>query len=57
VPVTTDREGLIAAHKSSGIRITPATAVTRWTGEALDFGLAIDLLLQQRRKKRFRGNV
>lgn len=41
-----DWNELIAAHASSGIRITPSTAVTRWTGEALDVDLAVDWLLQ-----------
>jgi hypothetical protein len=48
--LTTGRSGssnrLVAAHENAAIRITPSTAVTRWTGEALDLGLAVDSLMQ-----------
>jgi len=30
--------------------ITPTTAITRWTGEALDLGLAVEVLMQRRAK-------
>ena len=46
-PDPTDWSELVAANTAT---ITPATAVTRWTGERLDFGLAIECLLQQRAK-------
>ena len=38
---------LVARHEYSDIRITPATAVTRWTGEALDLNCAVDWLCQK----------
>ncbi len=41
---------LVAANDSGTIRITPSTAVTRWTGEALDPGLAVEALMQRRGK-------
>ena len=44
-PNPTDWRELVAAHTAT---ITPATAITRWTGERLDLGLAIECLLQQR---------
>ena len=44
----TDWSELVAANTAT---ITPATAVTRWTGERLDLGLAIECLLQQREKR------
>jgi hypothetical protein len=34
-------------HARSGLTIDASTAVTRWTGERLDCGHAVDLLLQQ----------
>ena len=42
-PMATDWTGLVAAQP---IRITPQTAVTRWTGEAFDAAQAVDWLLQ-----------
>jgi len=47
MPPAVDWETLVA---SADIRITPTTAVTRWTGEALDLGLAIEALMQRREK-------
>ena len=47
-PPATDCRALIAAQEAAGICITPGTAVTRWTGEALDLGLAVSILMQQR---------
>ena len=38
---------LVAAHQARQINITPRTAVTRWQGESLDYGLAIEGLLQR----------
>ncbi len=46
-PEPTDWSRLVATHTAT---ITPATTVTRWTGERLDLGLAIECLLQQRAK-------
>jgi hypothetical protein len=46
----TDWRELVAAQARTDIRITPSTAVTRWTGEALDLGLAVDCLMQRREK-------
>ena len=41
---------LVAAHQARQINITPRTAVTRWQGESLDYGLAIDGLLQRAKR-------
>jgi hypothetical protein len=49
-PRPTDWRELVAAQARTDIRITPSTAVTRWTGEALDLGLAVDCLMQRREK-------
>jgi hypothetical protein len=37
---------LVAVHQAEQIRITPNTAISGWTGEALDYRLAVDWLLQ-----------
>jgi len=49
-PEPTDPRAIIVAHEAANLRITPATAVTRWTGEVLDLDLAIDSLMQRREK-------
>lgn len=38
---------LVAAHQARQIKISPRTAVTRWQGECLDYGLAVEGLLQR----------
>ncbi|MEX1993896.1 MAG: DUF222 domain-containing protein [Steroidobacteraceae bacterium] len=38
---------LVATTQSEDIRITPATAVTGWTGEALDLDVAVGWLMQK----------
>ena len=38
---------LVAAHRVHQITITPRTAVTHWQGESLDYGLAVEGLLQR----------
>jgi hypothetical protein len=45
-PQSTDWAELVALQEDQGIRVTAATAVTRWTGEALDADLALDWLMQ-----------
>ena len=44
-PTPVDGDSLIAAHERAGIRISPRTAVTRWTGEALDLHVAVSRLM------------
>jgi uncharacterized protein DUF222/HNH endonuclease len=57
-PRSTDWVRLVAAHELQGIRMNPQTAVTRWTGEALDYRQAIEWLSRNaERQKGFRGNV
>jgi hypothetical protein len=50
---------LARQHEASGIRIDRNTATTRWRGEHMDYGLAIEVLLAQtwRAMARSRGNV
>ena len=38
---------LVAGNRERGLEITPNTAVTRWLGERMDFGLAIDALISR----------
>ena len=49
-PRETAWAALVAGHETAGIRITPTTAITRWTGEALDQDLAITALMERRAK-------
>jgi hypothetical protein len=56
---------LLAAHDANRIAITPETAVTRWRGEHMDYGTAVDAMLYRTRHAetdtlgtgRFRGNA
>jgi hypothetical protein len=41
---------LVAAHQAKQIRITPSTAITRWQGERLDYGLAVEGLLHRAKR-------
>jgi hypothetical protein len=41
---------LVANLAESGTTITPDTAVTRWRGERMDYGMAIDALLYRTRR-------
>ena len=41
---------LVAAHRATEIRIDRNTAETRWRGEPMDYGLAIDGLLSMERR-------
>lgn len=45
-----DWRALAAAHREQGIRIEAETAVTRWRGERMDHGLAVEVLFQQARR-------
>jgi hypothetical protein len=49
LPPATDCRAIVVAHEFADLRITPATAVTRWTGEALDLDVAIDWLIEGKR--------
>jgi hypothetical protein len=49
-----DWQELPAAHDRQGIHIDKKTATTRWRGEKMDYGLAIDVLLQHARRDRGR---
>ncbi|HUG04509.1 MAG TPA: HNH endonuclease signature motif containing protein [Steroidobacteraceae bacterium] len=51
-PGAKDWNDLVAAHDAQEIVITPETARTRWTGEALDDGLAVEWLIQQAKREK-----
>ena len=52
-----DWKQLPAAHEERGIRIDARTAVTRWDGVRMDYGLGVEVLLQQaKREKRVAPN-
>jgi hypothetical protein len=46
-----DWQQLPAVHGQQGIRIDKTTATTRWRGEKMDYGLAIEVLFQQARRE------
>lgn len=46
-PQQVDWMQLVAAHQARQINVTPRTAVSRWQGETLDYGLAVEGLLQR----------
>jgi hypothetical protein len=48
-PLSDWRE-LSVAHDQQGVRIDKNTATTRWRGEKMDYGLAIEVLLQHARR-------
>jgi hypothetical protein len=50
MPMPADWTALVAIQDAAEIRITPATAVTHWSGEALDLDLAVGTLMQDREK-------
>jgi hypothetical protein len=41
---------LVAELSASGISVTPDTAVTRWRGERMDYGAAVDVMLFRTRR-------
>lgn len=38
---------LVARHRELGLGIDPETATTRWRGEVMDYGMALDVLFQR----------
>jgi hypothetical protein len=47
MPIGTAWNKLVAAHESRHIVIAPYTAVSGWTGEALDYDLAVSSLMER----------
>jgi hypothetical protein len=54
VPQSTGWAALVAAHEMHGVRVTPRTAITAWTGEALDYSQAIEWLSRNKVRPRAR---
>ena len=48
-PMAAEWTDLAAKHDEEGIHIDPLTARTRWRGESMDYGLAIEVLLAKER--------
>jgi hypothetical protein len=46
-----DRPHLPALHVRNHIRINAQTAVTKWAGESMDYGLGVQVLLQRERER------
>jgi hypothetical protein len=42
---------LPAQHVRSGIHVNAGTAVTRWAGESMDYGLGVEVLMQRARRQ------
>jgi hypothetical protein len=47
LPPTTDWHGLVAMNEAADIQVNPRTAITRWTGESIDYGIAVQVLLEK----------
>ncbi len=47
---TSDWTQLLASNNQNSIRIDSKTAITRWQGERMDYGLGVEVLLQRWRK-------
>lgn len=52
-----DGSQLVADHRERGLAIDPRTAATRWRGERMDYGLAVEVLLQRSRRAGGRSSV
>jgi hypothetical protein len=48
LPPSADWHELVGMNKATDIRVTPRTAITRWTGETLDLGIAVQCLLERK---------
>jgi len=51
-PMSGDWESVVKDHEEHDIHIDPHTARTRWRGESMDYGIAIDVLLAKERRAR-----
>ena len=47
-----DWKQLPATHQQRGIHIDARTATTLWRGEVMDYGLAVEVLLQHAKRRR-----
>lgn len=56
-PTQGDADALARWHRREGVHIDTSTAATRWAGESMDYGIAIDALCAQQRRAAERQNV
>jgi hypothetical protein len=47
LPPLTDWHELVATNEAADIHVTPKTAITRWTGESIDYGIAVQVMLEK----------
>ena len=52
VPTQGDEHALVCQRQRNGIQIDARTAVTRWCGEPMDYGMAVGGLLAQQNSER-----
>ena len=48
LPPSADWHELVAMNEAADIQVTPRTAITRWTGESMDLGIAVQCLLERK---------
>ncbi len=48
LPPSVDWHELVGMNEAADIQVTPRTAITRWTGESLDLGIAVQCLMERR---------
>src|SRR5688572_27049145 len=48
LPHPADWHELVAMNEAADIQVTPRTAITRWTGESMDLGIAVQCLLERK---------
>ncbi|MFT3804358.1 MAG: DUF222 domain-containing protein [Burkholderiaceae bacterium] len=56
VPMAGDVRQIVLRHRRAGLAIDAGTAVTRWAGERIDYGMAVGGLLAEQARQH-RGNV
>jgi Domain of unknown function (DUF222)/HNH endonuclease len=47
LPPFADWRELVATNEAADIHVTPKTAITRWTGESIDYGIAVQVLVEK----------
>jgi hypothetical protein len=47
LPVQSDWTELRSSNQNAGVHIDPKTASTRWKGESMDYGFAVQALMQR----------
>ena len=52
LPPSADWHELVAMNEAADIQVTPRTAITGWTGESIDYGIAVECLLEKAERDR-----